>query len=151
MVADHSSLPLRPTKYHAFMARTITEELPELMKHAYGPMVDIRHDLHAHPELSFLEHRTTEVVRNRLVELGWELATCPTETGAIAVLRGAKPGQRVMIRADIDGLPVIEERQLSYASVNEGIMHACGHDVHTASLLGVADLLSQHRDELAGE
>ena len=133
------------------MARTITEELPELMKHAYGPMVDIRHDLHAHPELSFLEHRTTEVVRNRLVELGWELATCPTETGAIAVLRGAKPGQRVMIRADIDGLPVIEERQLSYASVNEGIMHACGHDVHTASLLGVADLLSQHRDELAGE
>ena len=151
MVADHSSLPLRPTKYHAFMARTITEELPELMKHAYGPMVDIRHDLHAHPELSFLEHRTTEVVRNRLVELGWELATCPTETGAVAVLRGAKPGQRVMIRADIDGLPVIEERQLSYASVNEGIMHACGHDVHTASLLGVADLLSQHRDELAGE
>jgi len=151
MVADHSSLPLRPTKYHAFMARTITEELPELMKHAYGPMVDIRHDLHAHPELSFLEHRTTEVVRNRLVELGWELATCPTETGAVAILRGAKPGQRVMIRADIDGLPVIEERQLSYASVNEGIMHACGHDVHTASLLGVADLLSQHRDELAGE
>jgi amidohydrolase len=151
MVADHSSLPLRPTKYHAFMARTITEELPELMKHAYGPMVDIRHDLHAHPELSFLEHRTTEVVRNRLVELGWELATCPTKTGAVAVLRGAKPGQRVMIRADIDGLPVIEERQLSYASVNEGIMHACGHDVHTASLLGVADLLSQHRDELAGE
>jgi amidohydrolase len=133
------------------MARTITEELPELMKHAYGPMVDIRHDLHAHPELSFLEHRTTEVVRNRLVELGWELATCPTETGAVAILRGAKPGQRVMIRADIDGLPVIEERQLSYASVNEGIMHACGHDVHTASLLGVADLLSQHRDELAGE
>lgn len=133
------------------MARTFTEELPELMKHAYGPMVDIRHDLHAHPELSFLEQRTTDVIRARLVELGWELAACPTETGAVAVLGGTKPGQRVMIRADIDGLPVTEERQLSYASVNEGTMHACGHDVHTASLLGVADVLSQRRDDLAGE
>jgi amidohydrolase len=133
------------------MVRTFTEELPELLKRAYGPMVDIRHDLHAHPELSFLEQRTTDVIRARLVELGWELATCPTETGAVAVLGGTKPGQRVMIRADIDGLPVTEERQLSYASVNEGVMHACGHDVHTASLLGVADVLSQRRDELAGE
>jgi len=83
--------------------------------------------------------------------LGWELAQCPTETGAVAVLRGSKPGKRVMLRADIDGLPVSEERQLSFASVNEGVMHACGHDVHTASLLGVADLLGQMREELAGE
>ena len=114
-------------------------------------MIEIRHDLHAHPELSFEEFRTTQVVRDRLTELGWELAQCPTETGAVAVLRGSKPGKRVMLRADIDGLPVSEERQLSFASVNEGVMHACGHDVHTASLLGVADLLGQMREELAGE
>ena len=133
------------------MTRTFNETMPELMQRTYEPMVDIRRDLHAHPELSFEERRTTQVVRDRLSELGWELATCPTETGAVAVLRGAKPGNRVMIRADIDGLPVTEERDLSYASLNEGVMHACGHDVHTASLLGVADLLGRYRDELAGE
>jgi amidohydrolase len=133
------------------MARTFIEELPSLLLNAYAPMIEIRHDLHAHPELSFEEFRTTQVVRDRLTELGWELAQCPTETGAVAVLRGSKPGKRVMLRADIDGLPVSEERQLSFASVNEGVMHACGHDVHTASLLGVADLLGQMREELAGE
>ena len=114
-------------------------------------MVELRHDLHAHPELAFQEHRTTQVVRDRLVELGWELATCPTETGAVAVLRGAKPGRRIMIRADIDGLPVTEENRISFASVNEGVMHACGHDVHTAGLLGIADLLSRRQADLAGE
>jgi amidohydrolase len=114
-------------------------------------MVDIRRDLHAHPELAFQEHRTTQVIRERLIALGWDLADCPTETGAVAVLRGAKPGMRVMLRADIDGLPVHEERDLPCASLNDGVMHACGHDVHTASLLGVADLLRQRQGELAGE
>jgi len=133
------------------MTRTFSDELPGFINTAYDPMVDIRHDLHAHPELSFQEHRTTEVVRNRLVELGWELATCPTDTGAVATLHGAQPGNRIMLRADIDGLPVDEERQLSYTSVNQGVMHACGHDVHTASLLGVADVLSQFREDLAGD
>jgi amidohydrolase len=132
------------------MDRTFREDLPSMLSSAYEPMVEIRHDLHAHPELAFREHRTTQVVRDRLTQLGWELATCPTETGAVAVLHGAKPGKRVMLRADIDALPVTEERELSYASLNEGVMHACGHDVHTASLLGVADLLRQRRDDLSG-
>jgi amidohydrolase len=79
------------------------------------------------------------------------LAPCPTITGAIATLKGARPGRRVMLRADIDALPVREERQLTYRSVNEDVMHACGHDVHTAGLLGVADVLAQRRDDLAGE
>ena len=114
-------------------------------------MVDLRHDLHAHPELAFEERRTTHVIRDRLVELGWELARCSTETGAVAVLEGNLPGKRIMVRADIDALPVIEESQLAYASRNHGVMHACGHDVHTAALLGVADLLSQRREDLAGE
>jgi amidohydrolase len=132
------------------MARSFIDDLPELLDAAYDPMVDLRHDFHAHPELSFEEHRTTRVVKERLVSLGFELRSCPTETGAVARLVGAKPGRRVMVRADIDALPVTEERSLSFASRNDGVMHACGHDVHTASLLGVADLLARRRDELAG-
>lgn len=114
-------------------------------------MVNIRHDLHAHPELSFEEYRTTDVIRARLVELGWTLAPCPTETGAVAVLSGDLPGRRVMLRADIDALPVTEERELDFRSTNEGVMHACGHDIHAAGLLGVADVLSRHRAHFAGE
>jgi amidohydrolase len=133
------------------MTITFSDELPSLLDSVDETMVELRHDLHAHPELAFQEHRTTQVVRDRLVELGWELAFCPTETGAVAVLRGAKPGRRVMIRADIDGLPVAEENQISFASVNEGVMHACGHDVHTAGLLGIADVLSRRQEELSGE
>src|SRR5665213_1439010 len=133
------------------MARSFTDDLPELLDAAYDPMVELRHDLHAHPELSFAERRTTQVVKERLVALGFELRPCPTETGAVARLVGARPGKSVMVRADIDALPVTEERSLSYISQYEGVMHACGHDVHTASLLGVADLLARRQDELAGE
>jgi amidohydrolase len=133
------------------MTSTFSSDLPRLLDEVDESMVELRHDLHAHPELAFQEHRTTNVVRDRLVELGWELVACPTATGAVAVLRGAKPGRRIMIRADIDGLPVTEENQISYASVNDGVMHACGHDVHTAGLLGIADLLSRRQEELAGE
>jgi len=133
------------------MTRTFVDDLTSLLDRANDTMVDIRHDLHAHPELSFDEHRTTRVVRERLAALGWELGDCPTDTGAVAVLRGAQPGRRVMVRADIDALPVTEERSLTYSSVHRGVMHACGHDVHTAGLLGVADILAQRRDELAGE
>jgi amidohydrolase len=133
------------------MTRSFADDLPELFEQVYGPMVDIRHDLHAHPELAYQEHRTTQVIRERLLSLGWELRPCPTATGAVARMVGSKPGQRVMVRADIDALPVKEETDLSYVSQIEGVMHACGHDVHTAALLGVADLLARRRDDLAGE
>jgi amidohydrolase len=133
------------------MTITFSDDLPALLDDVDESMVELRHDLHTHPELSFQEHRTTQVIGDRLVELGWELTSCPTETGAVAVLRGAKPGRRVMIRADIDGLPVTEENAIEFASVNEGVMHACGHDVHTAGLLGIADLLSRRQESLAGE
>ncbi len=119
---------------------------------AAGPtMVALRHDLHAHPELSFEEHRTTAVVRERLERLGWEIAPCPTPTGVIARLAGSAPGRRVMLRADIDALPVLEERDLPFRSEVPGVMHACGHDVHTAALLGVAEAFASIRDRLAGE
>ena len=134
------------------MTQTFSESLPGLLDDVEDPMVDIRHDLHAHPELAFEEHRTTQVVTDRLVQLGFEIRPCPTVTGVVARLVGARPGRRVMVRADMDGLPVSEERSdLSFVSQNEGVMHACGHDVHVAGLLGVADLLARRRDDLEGE
>jgi amidohydrolase len=133
------------------MTTLFAQEMSGLLDEIEGPMVDIRHDLHAHPELAFQEVRTTEIITDRLRDLGFEIRPCPTTTGAVARLLGAKPGKRVMLRADIDGLPVDEESGVSFASQTPGIMHACGHDVHTASLLGVADLLSRRRDNLAGE
>jgi amidohydrolase len=106
--------------------------------------------LHAHPELAF--ENTARPGCRPTGSSNWVgTRPCPTVTGAVARPRGSQPGRRVMIRADIDGLPVTEERAISYASVNEGVMHACGHDVHTAGLLGVADLLARRRDDLAGE
>jgi amidohydrolase len=137
--------------YHSTMPENLIDDLPELLDVVNDSMVELRHDLHAHPELAFQEHRTTQVILDRLASLDFEIRPCPTETGAVARLVGGRPGRRVMIRADIDGLPVSEERDLAYASVIDGAMHACGHDVHTASLLGVADMLSRRRDELAGE
>lgn len=145
------STGLPRTHYHDPVAHRFFEDLTELLSEVNDPMVEIRHDLHAHPELSYEEFRTSGVIRDRLVALGWDLAPCPTETGAVATLAGAKAGRRVMLRADIDALPVTEESALSYASSTSGVMHACGHDVHTAALLGVADLLARRRDELAGE
>jgi amidohydrolase len=134
------------------MTGTFSESLPGLLDDVEDPMVEIRHDLHAHPELAFEEYRTTQIVNDRLVQLGFEIRPCPTVTGVVARLVGARPGRRVMVRADMDGLPVSEERaDLSFASLNEGVMHACGHDVHVAGLLGVADLLARRRDELEGE
>jgi amidohydrolase len=133
------------------MPENAIDDLPELLDAVNDSMVELRHDLHAHPELAFQEYRTTQVILDRLASLDFEIRPCPTETGAVARLVGGRPGRRVMVRADIDGLPVTEERELAYTSVTEGVMHACGHDVHTASLLGVADILSRRRDELAGE
>jgi amidohydrolase len=137
--------------YHVGVPPSFLEELPELVAGADAAMIATRHDLHAHPELSFDEFRTSETIRTRLVDLGWSLATCPTQTGAVATLSGGRPGRRVMLRADIDALPVTEERDLGFRSLIDGVMHACGHDVHTAGLLGVADVLSQSRAQLAGQ
>jgi amidohydrolase len=134
------------------MTQSFSESLSDLLDDVEDPMVEIRRDLHAHPELAFEEHRTTQIVSDRLVELGFEIRPCPTVTGVVARLVGARPGRRVMVRADMDGLPVSEERtDLPFASQNEGVMHACGHDVHVAGLLGVADLLARRRDDLEGE
>ena len=111
-----------------------------------------RRHIHQHPELGFKEFETTSFVKKELESMGIEVVPLNTETGVLGILRGEKKGSDVVtaLRADIDALPVVEQTGLPYASLNEGVMHACGHDGHTAGLLGVAKLLSSMRDRFCG-
>ncbi|WP_019012478.1 M20 family metallopeptidase [Deinococcus aquatilis] len=111
-----------------------------------------RRHLHQHPELSFQEHRTAEYVETQLRSMPGLDIRRPTPTSVLAVLRGgAGPGNTVLLRADMDALPIEEETDLPYTSQNAGVMHACGHDGHTAMLLGAAKLLSERQAALRGE
>ncbi|MEW6094095.1 MAG: amidohydrolase [Chloroflexota bacterium] len=110
----------------------------------------LRRDFHVHPELGFQEFRTAGIVAKELTDLGLEVTTGVGSTGVVALIEGAKPGPVVLVRADMDALPIIEETGAPYASQNPGVMHACGHDGHTAILLTVAKMLLAHRHELSG-
>ena len=110
----------------------------------------MRRDFHAHPELGFQEVRTSGIVARELTSLGLEVHSGVGGTGVVALLEGANPGPVILVRADMDALPIREETGAPYASQNPGVMHACGHDGHTAILLTVAKLLNAHRNELAG-
>ena len=116
----------------------------------YDEMISWRRDFHRHPELSNNEFRTTEKIVELLKGFGVDSVERPLPTGAVALIKGAKPGKCVAIRADIDALPVKEQTGLDFASENDGVMHACGHDTHAAMLLGVAKVLCGMRDELCG-
>ena len=110
-----------------------------------------RRHLHAHPELSFEEHETSAFVADLLRSFGGLEIERPTPTSVVAVLRGGRPGKTLALRADMDALPIQEENDVPYASTRPGVMHACGHDAHTAILLAAAHVLAGRRDELAGE
>ena len=112
-------------------------------------LTELFYDIHRCPELGRQERRTAALIRRRLEELGVEYVPL-ADTGTAAVIRGAKPGRTIGFRADIDALPITEETGLPYASQTPGVMHACGHDFHTAALLGAAELLQKRRGELAG-
>jgi amidohydrolase len=110
-----------------------------------------RRYLHAHPELGTKEINTTKHIVEELQKMGIETITFPDITGAIGIIKGSKPGKTVMLRADIDALPIQEnDHGQSYISTTPGVMHACGHDCHTAMLLGAAKILSEHRDDIHG-
>ncbi|MGH7757167.1 MAG: M20 metallopeptidase family protein, partial [Vulcanimicrobiaceae bacterium] len=113
-------------------------------------VVAVRRDLHAHPELGFHEHRTAGIVAARLRELGFEVHTAIATTGVVGVLHGAKPGRTVLLRADMDGLPMHEANDVPYRSRTENVMHACGHDGHVATLLGAAEIVAKRRQGVAG-
>ncbi len=128
----------------------IDDELDALVAGVTDEMVAVRHDLHRHPELGFEEHRTTELVRARLTALGLAERRCPTPTGAVFELDGGLPGETVVLRADLDALPIDEDADAPLVSTRPGVMHACGHDAHTAALLGVAAALAPRRESLPG-
>ncbi len=109
-----------------------------------------RRDLHQHPELRFAVHRTAGIVAQTLGELGYEVRTGVGQTGVVALLHGGRPGPTVMLRADMDALPIQEISDAPYASQAPGVMHACGHDGHVAVGLGAATLLARHAAELPG-
>src|ERR1700694_4258290 len=101
-------------------------------------VIAFRRDFHRHPEMGFEEVRTAGVVAKRLRELGFEVHEKIATTGVVGVMKGAKPGRTIMLRADMDALPIEEENTIEHVSQNVGTMHACGHDGHVAMLLGAA-------------
>lgn len=110
----------------------------------------LRRDFHRHPELGFREFRTGGIVARELESLGIEVTKGVGKTGVVGLLEGVRPGPTLLLRFDMDALPILEETGAEYASQNQGVMHACGHDGHTAIGLTVAKMLHAHRDQLAG-
>lgn len=122
----------------------------EEVEDVYDQMVAWRRHLHENPELSFQEVNTARMVGDILTGYGIEVRRNVGGHGVVGTLKGAKPGKTVALRADMDALPIQEENNVPYKSQVPNVMHACGHDAHTATLLGVAEILSKHGDELKG-
>lgn len=128
------------------------DQIWEEARGVYDEAVAVRRRLHKHPELSFKEYDTTQYLKSLLQDAGIELLDNPLETGLAARIRGEKPGkQRVLLKADIDALPLQEINDVSYRSEVDGVMHACGHDMHTALLVAVLKILKKMQAELPGE
>ena len=113
-------------------------------------IISTRRDIHKHPELAFNELCTSKLVAERLKSMGIEVQENVGKTGVVGTLQGENEGQTIALRADMDALPMQETNEVSYKSVNEGIMHACGHDGHTAMLLGTAEALATMSNKLNG-
>ena len=134
----------------AFETESNADEIDRLAMEVETKVIEWRHDLHQNPEISNREFRTAKVVAQHLRKLGMEVTTDVAHTGVIGILRGRTDSSAVALRADMDALPVTEATDVSYSSKNNGVMHACGHDSHTAILMGTAEVLSQMRHKLPG-
>lgn len=121
------------------------------LRDRYPDMVRWRRYLHRHPELSFQEEKTSRWIGDKLLEMGCKIKTGVGGNGIIATIQGELPGPVIALRADIDALPIQDEKTCEYASKVPGVMHACGHDGHTAALLAVADFYNANKDKIAGE
>lgn len=113
-------------------------------------LTEIRHHFHKHPELSGKEYNTSKKIKDELDKIGVPWEKCGLETGVLATIKGVKSGKTILLRGDMDALPVDEKTELSYASENAGVMHACGHDCHTAMLLTAAHIINDMKSELCG-
>jgi amidohydrolase len=133
------------------MASELISIVKALAARMLPEIIAIRRDLHQHPELSFEEKRTSEKVKAFLAKHEIPFTEGWAGYGIVASIRGAHQGPLVMMRADMDALPIAEANDVPYRSLHEGIMHACGHDVHTSSLLGSAAILHENRNVLHGE
>lgn len=134
-----------------YSTRTAPNAWRELAAEVTDDVVGWRRHLHQHPELSFQEKETADFVAQRLASFGGLEISRPTATSVVARLRGGQPGPVLAVRADMDALPIEEESGVPFASERRGVMHACGHDGHTAILLGVARILSRHPERVRGE
>jgi amidohydrolase len=118
-----------------------TTAIRDAVQRIESTLVEIRRDIHAHPELGFEEVRTAGLVTRELARLGIAHQSGIGKTGVVGLIEGGRPGPVIAIRADMDALPIEETSGLPFASTKPGLMHACGHDIHTTTLLGVAAVL----------
>ncbi|MDX1439843.1 MAG: amidohydrolase, partial [Rubricoccaceae bacterium] len=126
------------------------DRIRSLADDVFPKVVRLRRAIHRNPELAFEETETAHLIAETLHRIGIEPTTGIAKTGVVGMIEGGKRGHTLALRADIDALPIQEENEFDFASANPGKMHACGHDAHTASLLGVAMILSEIRDDLRG-
>ena len=132
------------------MDSSLKETIKQLAQENVDEVVATRRHLHANPELSFEEYKTSQYVANKLDEYGIAHENL-ANTGLVAIIKGKNPDKKVIaLRGDMDALPIIEANEVSYKSKNEGVMHACGHDVHTSSLLGTAKILQAIKEDFEG-
>jgi len=124
-------------------------DITKAVKELTDETIALRRDIHAHPELGFQEFRTSAIVEEKLKSFGLRVRKC-AGTGVIGVLEGGKPGKTVMLRCELDALPVEENNDLEFCSVNPGVMHACGHDCHCACQVQIAKILSEHKEDIPG-
>ncbi len=120
------------------------------IKNLQDELIELRRDFHQHPEIGFKEFRTAKIVAEYLRNCGLEVEEKVARTGVVGLLRGKEKGKTIMLRADMDALPIQEQIDISYKSVNDGVMHACGHDGHTAILLVAAKILAKYRNKIKG-
>jgi amidohydrolase len=129
----------------------LKQRIQTLAKQNHEYVVSLRRHIHQHPELSFQEYNTQAFVEHKLREMGITKIEHKANTGLVAIIEGRNPASKITaLRADMDALPIVEQNDIPYKSQNEGVMHACGHDVHTSSLLGAAMILHTLKDEFEG-
>src|ERR671918_634089 len=146
--ASHLATPLGRTIVVGM--KTLTAEWTQEIDRRRESLVALRRDFHRHPELSFEERRTAEIIAGRLHAAKLEVRTGLGRTGVVGVLHGDRPGRAIAWRADIDALPLTETFEAPFTSSTPGVMHACGHDGHAAIALTLAEILSARRRELPG-